>query len=464
MKRILTVLMLAVLSLFATRSAHADGDPIRIYTAEDLLRIAEAPGETYCLEADIDMDGIPWPAFTFTGELNGCGHVILNLNTFTVSDETRVTYDGNRKTYDTHFAALFAIMEHASVHDLRLINVSVSADYEGDCFLGTIAGYMSESRIENCEITGTVRLDINGKMFGVGGIAGYGNGEIKNCKADVTLVNVDTDKDHRDEQFLGGVCSAGYPDIDGCTVNLAGYISDHGYVHSGGLVGMYIVYPQRFARDGYIKNNQLDGFITFFEDNTNRRAYCEARCGEIMDWQFSDSNNVYHFTRDERYNYSVNLLPHGDCGATEFSEAVVEPTCTDPGYTAHICTKCGYMYRDSYVLPAHKFSDSFEVVKDATVDETGLAVYTCVICGATETRTIPKLSPTPVPTDTPVPTATVAPAANATDASDKTADSKNNSGSSGDSPALPIICGILILASILLLVRIIIHAKRMRRK
>ena len=60
MKRILTVIILFVLFSAGIRPARADGDPIEIWTADDLLKIAESPSETYCLMADIDMDGIPW--------------------------------------------------------------------------------------------------------------------------------------------------------------------------------------------------------------------------------------------------------------------------------------------------------------------------------------------------------------------------------------------------------------------
>ena len=123
-------------------------------------------------------------------------------------------------------------------------------------------------------ILGYAGLDVNAKMFGVGGIVGYGgNGAIKNTNADVTLVVIDLDKENRDEEFLGGGYSAGNLDVDNVKVNIKGYCSDHGYVHNGGLVGMYAPYPSGNPYEGYIKNTYVEGFITFFEDNTDRRAY-----------------------------------------------------------------------------------------------------------------------------------------------------------------------------------------------
>ncbi|MBP5222276.1 MAG: hypothetical protein J6Z35_03845, partial [Lachnospiraceae bacterium] len=67
---------------------------------------------------------------------------------------------------------------------------------------------------------------------------------ISDTSADVTLVCIDTDAANRDDQFMGGVCAAGYPDIKGCNIRIAGFDSDPGSVHDGGLVGMYMFYPK----------------------------------------------------------------------------------------------------------------------------------------------------------------------------------------------------------------------------
>ena len=448
MKRILsylTVTALACACIFlgvrvlagSIDTAKADETaPVSISTPEELLAIANNPAGSYILENDIDMNGVAWPAITFTGSFDGNGHIILNLNNIAISEETRLTYDGNRKKYDTHFAALFAIAENATIANVRLLNTNQAQNFQGDCFIAGIAGYATKCTITNCEITGSLRLDVFGKMFGVGGIIGYGDAVVKNCKADVTLINIDLDASTRDEQFLGCVCAAGYPDMDGCTLNLAGYISDHGYVHSGGLVGMYIIYPTSYKRKGFISNNTLTGFITFFEDNSNRRAYCEPRCGEIMDWEFTDSGNHYEFKRDERKVYTENLLPHS-CENPEYDTVVTDPTCTEPGYTTYKCRSCGYEYKDTFVLPAHTFPDTYDTVVAATVETPGTARYTCVNCGATEDRELPCLTPTPVPTQTPTPTS--APENTKTDTAKKADD--------GGSNALWIIGGIVLFAA-----------------
>ncbi|MBO4653356.1 MAG: hypothetical protein J5649_08590 [Lachnospiraceae bacterium] len=455
---ILTMTAVLVLGNIALADEPVSGAPVKIYSVDDLLTIKDNPAGTYELMTDIDLNGVEWPAITFTGRFKGNGHYILNLNKAAVSEETRVTYDGNRKTYDTHFAGLFAIAENASITGVRLLGIDLMHNFDGDCFLGGIAGFASETVIENCEVVGSIRLDVdNGRMFGVGGVIGYGNAVIRDCVIDVTLVNTDLDKANRDEQYLGGICGAGYPDIDGCTIDIAGYISDHGYVHSGGMVGMYIIYPKRFDRDGFVKNNTLKGFITFFEDNTNRRAYCVKDFGEVMDHKFSEANNTFDFKRDERKDYSVNLLPHM-CDNPDFEDAVHDAAGEAPGYTEHTCKTCGYSYRDQYTTPVHTLSADFNVVTEATVEAPGLAEYTCVSCGAVLRQEIPSLTPTPTPTSTPTP---------APDDGKDTKSSSDDTKKSGDddkvNPLLPIACGILFIVGAVLTAQVILHRRERKR-
>ncbi len=425
-----------------TSEPGANDEYVEIVTLEDLDKISEAPGGKYRLMTDLDLSEHTLPAVDFTGVFDGNGHVLINLGGPTIGTTTYVTYDGNRKTYDTVFGGLFSSLDHAEVRNLKLLGVNLYTEIEGDCFLGGIAGYANESTIENCEITGTIRLDVNGKMFGVGGVIGYGNGVVRNCKVDVTLINIDTDAEHRDEQYLGAICSAGYPDIDNCIVNLAGFISDHGFVHSGGLVGMYIVYPKRFKRDGFVKDNDLKGFITFFEDNTNRRAYCVKDFGEVMDHEYKTSGNSFDFVRDERKDYKTDLLPHGDCKTPGFEDSVVAPECGAPGYTVHTCKTCGYTYKDGYKLAEHQLSDNYQTLSEPSVTSTGLGDFTCKTCGAKIRMVLPSLTPTPTPAPTDTPTPTPSPTVSA----EKTGKSDSNCSGSNKTLIAAIVIGVVAVA------------------
>ena len=96
------------------------------------------------------------------------------------------------------------------------------------------------------------------------------------------------------------------------------------------------------------------------------------------------------------------------CGLTEgealghtFTESVVDPTCTEQGFTAHTCSVCGFIESDTYTEPTgHDWADA-TCIDPATCKNCGLtagadpaghdwadatctAPMTCNYCGATE--------------------------------------------------------------------------------
>lgn len=392
-KILLTTLVFFVLAFMSFRmNAKAEGEPIKIYTADDLLTVQENIYADYILMNDIDMAGIDWTPVDYFGNFDGNNHAILNLNVKTVSKEIRTTYDGNYKTYDTCFAGLFGVLENGSVRNLTLKGLNVKVNKEEPCFIGSIAGFAEGSSIENCNIEGTLRLDVSSKMFGVGGIVGYGgNGSIISTNADVTLICIDHDKENRDEQFMGGGYSAGYLDVDKCFIKIDGYDSDHGYVHDGGLVGMYILYPFGNNYAGYINNTRVEGMITFFEDNTDRRAYCKDFIGEVMNWTYEYVGNSSDFTRNEIKDYSKDLLPHY-CEDNDFTKETVESTCDEFGYTLYKCNMCDYSYKADYTLKNHNITEWTDEI-EATTESEGLAKGVCSICGSEVYEIVPVKEP-----------------------------------------------------------------------
>lgn len=375
-------------------SARSATTPIG--SPEDLLEIANNPYEAYHLVCDIDMSGIEWKPFAFHGLINGGGYSILNLTIAETGDAVRETYDGNMKVYDTKFAALFDELSGANINNLNLVNLRIDVETDEPCFIGSFAGYMENSTLDNCTVQGMLQLRAHDRMFGVGGLIGYGCGSVDNCHADVTLVCIDTDATTKDEQFMGGVCAAGYPDMHHNTIVIRGYDSDHGYVHDGGLVGMYMFYPKGTKYKGSITGNYVSGKITFYEDNKNRRAYCDGFIGEIMNWDFDNGSNIRKdFVRDEVFTYDIDLMPH-DCANPVWKEEVIAPGC-DFGYTKRICETCGYEETDHYTLKDHAYE--WTVEREATETQRGSRRGVCKDCGAQKTESIPMLEPkeTPAP-------------------------------------------------------------------
>lgn len=83
---------------------------------------------------------------------------------------------------------------------------------------------------------------------------------------------------------------------------------------------------------------------------------------------------------------------HGDHIAA-FTDTVVAPTCTEQGYTHHVCTVKGCTYApvdDTFVEAAgHKWA--LTTTLPPTCTEKGTAFYKCSVCGATRTEKIAAL-------------------------------------------------------------------------
>lgn len=408
---LLLVLSMTALPVAATQTETEAPEPTQIHSVEELQAVAENPAGSYILMEDLDMTGVEWMPLDFTGSFDGNGHALLNLTLTKPGAQKPSSWDGNRKDYETVYVGLFGTLINAEVTNLKLINVRAVIESDEPCFLAGLAGYAENTTISGCSVTGCLELRAHDRMLGVGGLVGYGSGYVQQCQADVTLITVDTDADTRDEQFLGGIYGTGFMDVTDCQVVIDGYVSEHGYVHSGGLVGMYMDYPFGKTRVGTIEGNDVKGKITFFEDNTNRRAYCKAFAGEnLVDW-YSIQNNTEEFQRDERTDYTVELRPEM-CENPEYAETVIQPSCTEYGYTIYQCYSCGYCYADRYTLLQHTVTD-WTVKEAATVEQEGISEGACDGCGVILQRTEPKLETVPttepeIPT-TGVPETTAAP-------------------------------------------------------
>ena len=395
MKKLLSLLLVLLFLLPAGASALAEGagDPIEISDPDGLLAIAERPDGNYILTADIDMAGLSWKPIPFSGKLDGAGHTLYNLQVTDAGDDMRVTRDGNLKAYDTFFAGLFSVMENATVVDLNIVGAYIEIDAQSHCFVGILAGYMYRCSIQGCSVQGRARLNNYAVMSGIGGIVGYGAGDFGFCTADVELIFEDRNLEERCEQFMGGILACGLVNIEDCTVYIDGYDSCHGYVHDGGLVGMYY-YCGMDVHSQSVRRNRIYGQISFFEDNPNRRAYCEPTLGEEMSVPGNYYSNEREFERNETKDYSKVLLPE-QCDEPEIHFTLTSPTCDSWGYVYHECAGCGYHWIDSYFPPQHSPGE-WEIVQSATAEHEGLRERHCTVCGElTDSESFPYVPPEP---------------------------------------------------------------------
>ena len=305
----------------AQESASPDNssEKVEIKTYSDLAAAAANVDGSYILMADIDMSKASeegWKPWNFNGTFDGNGHTLYNMDIKTKTNITAKTYDGNLKEYDTYFAGFFGITDGAVISNLNIAGAYIELGQQADMssksiFAAILAGYMNNTTITGCSVEGYVSLTSTSKMWGTAGVAGFGNGLIENTVSDVTLVCTDADPDDadKDEQFMGGIYADGYIDVKDCEVTIDGYISERGYVHSGGIAGLYILYPVSGSYVADIAGNTINGKITFYEDNEDRRAYCKALAGERMNLYTTSRDNTDNFMRNEVFDYTQTLKP-----------------------------------------------------------------------------------------------------------------------------------------------------------
>ena len=76
-----------------------------------------------------------------------------------------------------------------------------------------------------------------------------------------------------------------------------------------------------------------------------------------------------------------------------YSSKIVQPTCTEQGYTTYTCS-CGDYYISNYVDTANHIYNEWEIIQEATETMTGLKERKCKNCTHIETEVIPVLSHT----------------------------------------------------------------------
>ena len=427
----------------------AQEEAVPIHTPEDLAAMAENPQGSYILMEDLDMTGIPWKPIDFYGTLDGNGHALLNLELSQPGDTKANSCDGNSKLYETTYVGLFGILKEAEVKDLKLINVQGFTETDEPCFLAGLAGYCEASTISGCTVTGTLELRAHDRMFGVGGLTGYGSGYVRNCQVDVTLICTDTDQTRRDEQFMGGILATGFMDIEDCTVKIDGYSSEYGYAHNGGLVGMLMRHPLGTWTCS-IRGNSVTGKITFFEVNSDRRAYCKGLVGEYMTSYRTVEDNTEDFLNNEQFVYDAEIRPEM-CAEPVYTTTLVESDCTTYGHEVHTCESCGYSYTDNYTLLNHEVLE-WTLTQPATTEAEGLSTGYCA-CGLEFTRVEEKLEPVPTeaPTEAPAQTEAPKPQAEATAEPD------------GEERTLIIIAAIGGVVVLFLAILLVLPRKRKRR-
>ena len=130
-------------------------------------------------------------------------------------------------------------------------------------------------------------------------------------------------------------------------------------------------------------------------------SYVSALDHKLGEWNVTtpateekDGEETRVCTRENCDYFETRKIPKLD-HTHEYTETVIEPTCTEKGYTLHKC-ECGEEYKDGETEALGHLFGAWETITPATEDSEGLEQRVCARknCGFKEERAIPVLSHT----------------------------------------------------------------------
>ena len=114
---------------------------------------------------------------------------------------------------------------------------------------------------------------------------------------------------------------------------------------------------------------------------------------EVLEPATCQSNGLLLCTCDncgDSYTRTIKATGHS------YTDQVIPPTCQTVGYTEHTCETCGMTYRDSYTKKTEHHWDEGIVTVEATMLSSGIKVYSCIDCGASQTEILPPVPMLPL--------------------------------------------------------------------
>ncbi|NLH17247.1 MAG: hypothetical protein GX455_11765 [Phycisphaerae bacterium] len=214
-------------------------DPYKIATVDDLLRMSATPTDWdkyFILVADLNLVENPFDkapiapdtddvndefqGIPFSGTFEGNGHAIRNL---TISNSGGSDYLG-----------LFGYLNNATIKNLRIENAQIVASGLMSINVGAAAGFMIDSLVSGCLVSGVVSADLSDLSSShVGGLVGYAESEslpgIISFEDCVSFAQVEG------AAFVGGLVGLqGVCNIERCRAD--GLVT--GWQSVGGMVGM----------------------------------------------------------------------------------------------------------------------------------------------------------------------------------------------------------------------------------
>ncbi len=223
---------------------------IGIYTKEDLNNVRNNLAGSYILMNDIEFtdadfaagglfynNGNGWNPIgankneAFTGTFDGNGHAIKNLYVYIIDNSERAVV----------YVGLFGYVDSATVKNIGLENGCVTATSSFYSYVGSIAGYASNSNLTNCYNTGIVTSSSSGIYAFAGGIAGLVyDGSLTNCYNTGSITATSSSTSTSSCAYAGGIAAdVFFAEMTNCynTGSVTATFSSSSSARAGGIVG-----------------------------------------------------------------------------------------------------------------------------------------------------------------------------------------------------------------------------------
>jgi len=187
-----------------------------LYNVTDLQLFAENVNignayedQTVVLMDNIDLAGINWaPIGNVTFDRAGDG-------SYEVKAAFKGTFDGQNykisnltiNNPEANGVALFGAVDNATVKNIKVENVDITADGTAAAIVGYCINYSKPSTIENCHVSGDISIVADWAY--VGGIAAYGHANISKC----SVIDTTTEKGaitSENRNAVGGIMGWNY--------------------------------------------------------------------------------------------------------------------------------------------------------------------------------------------------------------------------------------------------------------
>lgn len=313
-------------TIIASYSVDPDAaNKVIVYDSATLSSIVNAPNKTYVVVTDIDMLGVSWTPFDFSGTINGNGFTIKNLSVIASSGDL----------------GMFTTVSGA-INDLNFENIEIKSTSFNDVYIGGVcasltgtldnvviksgnitgsAGYIgglvgsNEGIISNCSNYGSVYGEATSNSGASGGIAATGSGTIKNTVNNGTVENsynaggiIGYTNNYKFEEltnygqikgdnYTGGII--GYMSLsNNCTLQTE--LNNYGVINGKNYVGGIIGYFNSYYSEKYSFNTK--SIIKFAGFTNNGEVEGQSYVGGIIGY-LKAYNGTYGITNDSSVVY-----------------------------------------------------------------------------------------------------------------------------------------------------------------